>query len=206
MTTRIGIVSDVHSTPAALRDALRQFERRGVDDIICAGDIAGYFDTLTPTIDLLIASECKAVAGNHDHRYLEQAPAAGEDRDRDWLATLPPTLDLEVEGRSLYVVHAEPPAEQTGGLRLLDAAGDPRAERLAEWRERLADFDRDVLIVGHTHQVYALPIGDTLVVNPGSSAFNHSCMILTLPELEVEVLALGGREVVKCWNFGMLQH
>ena len=204
MSTRIGIVSDVHSTPSALQDALRQFERRGVDDIICAGDIAGYFETLSPTIDLLIASDCRAVAGNHDQRYLEQAADANE-RDRAYLAALPPTLEFEVEGRSLYVVHAEPPAEQTGGLRLLDAAGEPRPERLAEWRERLAGFDSDVLIVGHTHQVYALSIGDTFVVNPGSSAFNHSSMILTLPELEVEVLALGGREIVKCWHFGMLQ-
>ena len=41
-------------------------------------------------------------------------------------------------------------------------------------------------------------------VNPGSSAFNHSCMILSLPDLGVREFALGNREIVKCWNFSML--
>ena len=102
-------------------------------------------------------------------------------------------------------MHAEPPAAQIGGLRLLDADGEPRAERLQEWRERLGDFEPDVLIIGHTHQVYALEIGNTFVVNPGSTVFNHSCMILNLPDLQVETIALGGQEIIKCWNFGMLQ-
>ena len=62
----------------------------------------------------------------------------------------------------------------------------------------------DVLVVGHTHQVYAERIGDVFVVNPGSSAFNYSCMILSLPDLTVETFALDGRELIKCWNFSML--
>lgn len=204
MTTRIGLVSDVHSTPGVLREALQRLQDAGVDEIICAGDIAGYYDTVVPTVELLIASDCRAVIGNHDQKFLATPAQAGEERVREWLAALPPTLSLACEGMELLVVHAEPPAAQTGGLRLLDADGEPRAERLADWRERLADFEHDVLIVGHTHQVYALEIGDTLVVNPGSTVFNHSCMILTLPELEVETIALGGREVVRCWNFSML--
>jgi predicted phosphodiesterase len=39
-----------------------------------------------------------------------------------------------------------------------------------------------VLVVGHTHQVFAETVGGVLVVNPGSSAFNHSCAILSLPD------------------------
>ncbi len=204
MTTRIGLVSDVHSTPGVLREALQRLRDAGVDEIICAGDIAGYYDTVVPTVELLIASDCRAVIGNHDQKFLATPAQAGEERTREWLAALPPTLELAREGMDLLVVHAEPPAAQTGGLRLLDADGEPRAERLADWRERLADFAHDVLIVGHTHQVYALELGDTLVVNPGSTVFNHSCMILTLPQLAVETIALGGREVVRCWNFSML--
>ena len=204
MTTRIGLVSDVHSTPDALREALQRLQDAGVDEILCAGDIAGYYDTVVPTVELLIASGCHAIQGNHDQQFLATPAQAGEEKIRDWLAALPPTLAFEREGLSLLAVHAEPPAAQTGGLRLLDTDGKPRAERLEEWRSRLGDFEHDVLIVGHTHQVYALDIGDTFVVNPGSTVFNHSCMILTLPDLEVEMLALGGREIVKCWNFGML--
>ena len=204
MTTRLGLVSDVHSSPAPLREALELFRREGVDEIVCAGDIAGYRDALRPTVELLIEYGCRTIAGNHDQAWLD---AAGDDADavvRDFLGALPRTLELEGEQKRLLVVHAEPPAKQTGGIRLLDPDGGVRPERRALWEARLAGLEHDVLIVGHTHQVYAETLGGPLVVNPGSTAFNHSCMILTLPELAVETFALGGREIIRCWNFGML--
>lgn len=204
MSCRIGLVSDVHSSPLALQQALDIFEKEQVDEIICAGDIAGYYDTVAPTVELLAQSNCHAVLGNHDLSYLELPPTESDPAVRAYLQQLPPTLELEREGIKLLVVHANPPAEQYGGIRLLDEMGEVKPERRQDWTEKLQQVDCDVLIVGHTHQVYALHLGDVFVVNPGSSAFNHSCMILSLPDLEVREFALGGREIVKCWNFGML--
>lgn len=204
MTTRIGLVSDVHASPVPLAQALAIFAAEGVDEIICAGDIAGYYDTLEPTVELLEQSNCKAIVGNHDLSYLEK-PAYDDDRRiRDYLGNLPRRLELSVEGKKILVVHANPPAEQHGGIRLLDQQGNPRDDRLREWSEKLSALDYDVLIVGHTHQVYALRLGEVLVVNPGSSVFNHSCMILSLPDLTVRSFGLGNRDIVGCWNFGML--
>ena len=205
MTTRIGLVSDVHSSPEPLSHALEIFARQRVDEIICAGDIAGYYDRVLPTVDLLRAAGCRAVLGNHDQEYLQLPPARQDPVVRDYLATLPRTLELEIEQKRLLVVHANPPAEQKGGIRLLDPDGAVKPERRQQWSEKLAGLGRDLLVVGHTHQVYAERIAGVFVVNPGSSAFNHSCMILSLPDLTVETFALGGRELVKCWNFGMLQ-
>ncbi len=204
MTARLGLVSDVHSSPVPLAEALQFFRREGVDAIVCAGDIAGYYETLRPTVDLLIESGCKAIAGNHDQSWLDKA---GDDADqvvRDYLGGLPPTLEFEYADKRILVVHAEPPAQQTGGIRLLDPEGRVKPDRRALWDAALAGLAHDVLIVGHTHQVFAETLGGVFVVNPGSSAFNHSCMILTLPDLAVETRALGGRDIVKCWNFGML--
>ena len=103
------------------------------------------------------------------------------------------------------MVHANPPSEQHGGIKLRNRYGEIVEERKADWAESLADFDHDVLIVGHTHQVYAEQLGKVLVINPGSVPFNHSCMILSLPDLRVETYALGGREIVNCWNFSMVR-
>src|SRR5919206_520276 len=36
------------------------------------------------------------------------------------------------------------------------------------WARRLQHVDADVVCVGHTHQPYVLPVGDKLVINPGS--------------------------------------
>ena len=204
MTTRIGLVSDVHSSPEPLRQALEIFHREQVGEIICAGDIAGYYDTLLPTIELLVASNCKAIAGNHDQEYLEKPTPEDDQSIRYYLQNLPLFLDLQIEQKRLYAVHASPPCEQHGGIKLLDQQGNTIEERINEWTLALSEFDYDVLIVGHTHQVYAERIGKLLVVNPGSSVFNHSCMILSLPDMEVETFALGNQTLVKCWNFGML--
>jgi len=204
MTTRIGLVSDVHSRPAPLGQALDIFRKENVDEIICAGDIAGYYDTLAPTIELLAQSNCRAIVGNHDQSYLEKAPQEEESSIRAYLQNLPPTLDFEIEQKRVLVVHANPPAEQHGGIKLLDQQGEIRQDRIDEWSITLKELEYDVLIVGHTHQVYAEQLGEVFVINPGSTVFNHSCMILSLPDLSVQTFALGNQEIIKCWNFSML--
>ena len=203
VTTRIGLVSDVHSSPEPLRQALEIFRREKVDDIICAGDIAGYYDTLAETIELLAQSKCRAIIGNHDQSYLEEKPSANDLPIREYLQKLPQTLDLEIEQKRIFVVHANPPSEQHGGIKLLDQQGEVKPERIELWADNLSDFDHDILIVGHTHQVYAEQLGPVFVVNPGSTVFNHSCMILSLPDMQVTIYALQNRDIVKCWNFGL---
>jgi len=61
------------------------------------------------------------------------------------------------------------------------------------------------LIVGHTHQVFAEQLGRTLLINPGSTKFNNTCMILSLPNMEVQVLSLLNKTPLKVWNWGMEQ-
>ncbi len=204
MTTRIGLISDVHSSPGPLTEALEIFAKEKVDEIICAGDIAGYYDTLAPTIELLRQSNCKAIVGNHDQSYLEETRPEDDPSLRAYLQQLPQTLDLEFEQKRLLVVHANPPSEQHGGIKLLDQQGEIIQGRKDEWTSSLSELDCDVLIVGHTHQVYAEQLGKVLVVNPGSSVFNHSCMILSLPGMSLQTFALSGQAIVKCWNFSML--
>ena len=192
----------MHASPEPLRQALEIFDREKVDDIICAGDIAGYYDTLPETIELLVHSNCRSIVGNHDQSWLDESKTEDSPM-RDYLQQLPQTLDLEIEQKRVFVVHANPPSEQHGGIKLLDQQGEVKAERKELWTSNLADFDRDILIVGHTHQIFAEQLGQVFVINPGSTVFNHSCMILSLPEARVETYTLGNQDLVKCWNFGL---
>jgi predicted phosphodiesterase len=198
----IGLLSDVHATPAPVQEALAIFQQAGVQEIFCAGDTAGYHDQLEETVVLLEDSGVRAVRGNHDLRYLDLQGADADDRPAAWFRQLPAVIDTVIAGKRVYMVHAQPPDACTGGgIRLLDSGGKVRPDRAAFWTRQLATCDCDVLIVGHTHQVFAERLGATLVVNPGSTVFNHCCAILHLPELAVQLFPLSGRAISRYWNW-----
>jgi putative phosphoesterase len=203
MTTRIGLISDVHATVAPVEEALSVFERERVDMILCAGDIAGYGSELDQTVAVLVESACQAVRGNHEVWFLEDNSDRPEHSTFRFLNGLPFVLESTIEGKTLYMVHASPPQSYMDGIKLLDQQGEILADRKRYWTQCLSGFDRDVLVVGHTHQVFAVSLGRVLVVNPGSTKFNHSCAILTLPDMRFEVYPLSGRTPVKSWNWGM---
>ena len=206
MTTKLGLISDVHASLAPLNEALTIFRREKVDKIICAGDIAGYFEELEPSIDLLCEYECTTIIGNHDQAWLEEHADQEETRSYRFLSSLPATREYRIEGKYVYVVHAHPPASQHGGIKLLDVDGKLISAQKEYWRRELEQVNVDVLIVGHTHQVFVEQLGEVLVINPGSTQFNHTCMILTLPDMSVEIYALEGKEPLMSWNWGKFVH
>jgi predicted phosphodiesterase len=203
MSTKIGLISDLHATLAPAQEALTLLTEAGVDRILCAGDIAGYGNELDRTVELLTEHGCEAICGNHELWYRKDTGNAAEHPLSRFLGNLPAVIDTTIAGRSLYMVHASPPRSCLDGIRLLDETGNIIPQQYQEWSERLAGFDHDVLIVGHTHQVFAERLGDTLVINPGSTKFNHSCMILSLPEMACTVVPLSGNRVIRAWNWGM---
>lgn len=198
----IGLISDVHATPEPVEEALSIFAKAGVDQVFCAGDIAGYMDQLEQTIALLVENDCQTIVGNHDLQYLDHYEDEPDNNAVTFLKQLPFFIETVIEGKSLYMVHAQPPDECHGGIKLLNKEGVVQADRVEQWTEKLQCFNDDVLVVGHTHQVFAEMIGNTLVVNPGSSAFNHCCAILRLPEMTVEMFPLSGKPIEKTWNWG----
>ena len=201
----IGLISDVHAAPGPVAEALQLFEKAGVERVLCAGDIAGYQDQLDATITLLEENNCQAIIGNHDLKYLahhEEVDSIAEHRAISFLKQLPATYQTNIEGKRLYMVHAQPPDGCHGGIKLLDKNSMIVPERVEQWSQTLQSFDYDVLVVGHTHQVFAQYLGNTLVINPGSTVFNNCCAILRLPEMTVEMFPLSGKQIELTWNWG----
>lgn len=201
---KIGLISDVHAAPQPLAEALRLFRHESVDRIICPGDIAGYNNQLDETIKLLIDNQVECITGNHDQTFIHNHPELKHTESYHFLSCLPNTISFTQNNIDIYVVHAEPPDRQHGGIKLLDVAGNVIEQQRTHWQTALQYFAADILIVGHTHQVYSEQLGTTYVINPGSTAFNHSCMILTLPECKTRVYALEGKTINYAWNWGML--
>ncbi|MFC1773496.1 metallophosphoesterase family protein [Pseudomonadota bacterium] len=157
-------MSDVHATPEPVAEALARFKEQGVDRILCLGDIAGYGEDLESTVALLVEHDCQAILGNHELWYLDKHADEEDTPVSRWFRSLPQVIRLTIEGKHLYVVHASPPDSYIDGIKLLDLDGNLIAEAKARWAERLQGFQHDVLLVGHTHQVFCEQLGGTLVV------------------------------------------
>ena len=199
--TSIGLISDVHATPAPIEEALSIFERAGVAQVWCAGDIAGYGDRLEQSIALLVDSGCQTILGNHDVPYLDRCADEVDNVAVTFLCQLPTSMNMTIAGKRVYMVHAQPPDGCHGGIKLLNQEGEVQPDQRTFWAEQLKTLDCDVLVVGHTHQVFAEQVGEILVVNPGSSVFNHCCAILSLPEMTVQMFPLSNKKIEKTWNW-----
>jgi uncharacterized protein len=137
---RIGLISDTHGLmrPEALA-ALA-----GVSHIVHAGDI-GSGEVLS---QLRAIAPVTAVRGNNDKA--------------SWARGIPETDVLEVEGRTIYVLH---------DLKELDL--DPVA----------AGFS--VVVTGHSHKPAISKKDDVLYVNPGSAGPRRFKLPISLAILEI---------------------
>ncbi|MCW8956817.1 MAG: metallophosphoesterase family protein [Gammaproteobacteria bacterium] len=201
MHYKLGLVSDVHATAEPLAQALALLTEQGVDKIICLGDIAGYGVELDETIKLLEHYHCQSILGNHDLWYMEKHEAEIDDYARQYFSRLPRYYQIEEQDIVLYCVHASPPDELMGGIRLYDENAELLPEQILEWTQALQNFDFQFLFVGHTHQYFDQQLANTRVINPGSTKFNNSCAMLTLPEQRIEFFSLDNKPLIRSWNW-----
>lgn len=70
MPRMTAIISDIHSNFEALQAVLAEVKRRGVQEILCLGDVVGYGASPRECIDA-VAQNCRVcLCGNHDHAVL----------------------------------------------------------------------------------------------------------------------------------------
>lgn len=179
---RVAVLCDIHGNPPALRAALAEAEREGVEVFVIGGDAASGPMPLE-TIDQLMAlgGEAHFVRGNADREIVEAyddgrtqiaelddpaeraaAFAAGRiSRDqRDFLAAFASTVTLEVEGLGATLFCHGSPRSDT---EIITRVTPP--ERL---REILDGVDQPVVVGGHTHQQFDRAVGRWRFVNAGS--------------------------------------
>ncbi len=159
------IISDIHSNLEALEAVLADIEARGIDEIICLGDVVGYGANPKECLDL-VRQRCRiTLMGNHDHavlfeptnfnlpaeracywtrQMLETEPDREVRRARwKYLGELP----VRVKENDILFVHASPRRPMNEYIFPEDVFTNPQ--------KVLANFERldaRLCFVGHTHQ------------------------------------------------------
>lgn len=169
---RILLISDIHANWPAL-----QAVRESFDLCLFLGDLVDYGVDPAPCIDWVRRNATHAVRGNHDHgaaqgiivqggvgfRYLTSATRMHTceklaEADRRYLARMPLTKCLTLNGKRFLLVHATPRDP-------MDEFAPPEVDF---WQMRLNGFEVDYVLCGHTHHPYILRSGKTTIINPGS--------------------------------------
>jgi predicted phosphodiesterase len=174
MTYRLAVVSDLHADVHALVDALRRIDAMGCDAIVCAGDCVDYGCFPNETLALLAERKIPTVRGNHDRWARDGDYRSGSASDlspasRRFLRATVNSWSVEDAGTRVEVWHARPGSD-IDGIRPVERPrhppelGAPRPQLNASALLRGAD----VLLVGHTHQAFALRFGGRLIANPGA--------------------------------------
>jgi len=159
---RLGIVSDIHCNIDALKLAL---ERMGsIDELLCAGDAFYEYRFSNEVIELLRERGAKYVLGNHENVLLgasgvrAREAATVRQENVDWVREQPWSIEVDVGGKRLVMVHASP-------LEPFTQYVYPNSPEL----RRLSQIEADYVILGHTHTQMAERVGRALVINPGST-------------------------------------
>lgn len=169
---RILILADIHANWPALQAISETF-----DACLFLGDLVDYGTNPAPCVNWIRQHATAAVRGNHDHAVAQRVPARTGSGFRNlaaatrpiqydaltpdlmqFLADLPISRTVRLNGRTFHLVHATP--------------HDPLDEYLFAdrrgWLNRLESVDADIVCVGHSHSQFHLDLDGIQVLNPGS--------------------------------------
>jgi putative phosphoesterase len=160
---KIGIISDIHADPTALRRALEDMP--STDALLCPGDAISEYRFCPETVAILQHAHVLCIQGNHElvlfggrnPAYLTKCQAMFSSETLDFLATAPVSRHLEFDETKVLLVHASP-------WEPYDEYIYPGSARL----ERFAMLPDDIVCFGHTHVPFVHQAGRVIVINPGS--------------------------------------
>jgi predicted phosphodiesterase len=156
---RVAALYDVHGNLPALEAVLAEVAREAVDAIVCGGDVcAGPMPQ--ECLDALRALDAVFVRGNGDRALAAWPSARLAEDDRAFLAGLPLTASLDVDGLGpTLFCHATPRSDEEIVTRLTPD------DELAAAHEGIAER---VVVAGHVHVQIDRTVGERRYVNAGS--------------------------------------
>lgn len=164
---KIAVISDIHGNYPALKAVLDDIDSDGIEDVICLGDIVGYYCQVNECIDMLRERKIYSLLGNHDYYMISGTCCNSRTvkmcidyqktiirRDNyEWLSILKPDYDTT----DISYRH--------GGWN--DAVEERISEFDFSW---VKDFSQKMYFSGHTHiqGIQENKTSGKIYCNPGS--------------------------------------
>jgi len=173
-TSRIGVIGDVHAEHGRLVETLAFLESRGVETIICTGDIVDGSGCPDTCVDLLLDHNVSVVRGNHDRwivedkaRHIPDAHTldALSERTADYLANLPGWIDIDTVAGRLLLCHG---IVDNDLRKVWPGTQRMPIERSHELDDLIADREFRFVINGHMHFKTIIHFHDLTLINAGT--------------------------------------
>jgi putative phosphoesterase len=175
---KVAILSDIHANIFALDAVYEDFDSVGIDQILVAGDLVGYYYWPNEVVTRLSEDRrARCIRGNHEdildlciadeRQCINFSEKYGSGYARcvetmhptmlSWLTSLPRSLDVTVEGVTFHLSH--------GALGSTDTYLYPDAA-VGVLDDNLSTSDYTVF--GHTHYPFICYKDGRVLLNPGS--------------------------------------
>lgn len=181
---RIAIIADIHGNFIACEAVMKDIRSQAPDIIVAAGDLALRGPHPTESVDLVF-SECQHVLIGNTDAYLAGRYIRGAYQEQthwktellqwtreklgperlDKISRLPFSLSLgPYPGQSIFICHANP--------RNLEDSLDPTMKE-GDLRHYLEGLRSRVIVFGHLHFPYRRRVGQSLLINVGSTGLQR---------------------------------
>ena len=165
---KIAVLADIHGNADALDTVIADLP--SLDKIICCGDIVGYYPDVNRVCSRLREIGALVIRGNHDAYVvgellprkpsflygIEWTRSALDEKNIEWLRSLPQSLSFNCDNWYLRIRHASPWDEET------------YLYQDSKYLFDVVPADNELFIFGHTHHPMIKKIGGGIILNPGS--------------------------------------
>ena len=175
---KIAIISDIHANYSALKNCVNDIKKKGVDKIVCLGDLVGYYYDPEKCIDLLLENEVECIKGNHEDMLLEihdnakmlekyintygnGIRLAYEKLSKyhwNFIKNLPEKRNLIFDKIDILIAHGAP---WDNNFYIYPNSKD-------EVFKKLEKYSQKFVFLGHTHYQMIKKVYNKIIANPGS--------------------------------------
>lgn len=174
---KIAVISDIHGNIPALEAVLKDIKLKGIERIVCLGDLVGKGPHSSEAIEI-IRKECEhVVMGNwddfitkpSDFETLQWHQKQLSEQQRNYLRELPFSIEFIMSGKLIRMFHASPRS-----LYERVQSGAPMEQRVSLFEnsnltENIeGERKPDVVCYGDIHQAYVQNFRGKTLCNAGS--------------------------------------